>query len=86
MATNQGGRLMDCGHVGRFAGVCQYEGHGVRLCQDCLVTCDRCGRCLCRGHQRWTTWVEETRVFCPDHVVPYYLQRVLFRFLPGGGR
>lgn len=84
MAVGQ--QLLDCGHVGQFGGVCQYEGHGIRLCRNCLITCDRCGRCLCPRHQRWTEWVAETRVFCPDHLLPYYARRALARFLPGGGR
>jgi len=84
MAVNQQPQLLECGHVGRFSGGCQYEAHGIRLCQDCVITCDRCGRTLCQQHQRWTTWTEETRVFCPDHILSFYLQRFLARFFWGG--
>lgn len=85
MAMTQRLELLDCGHVGRFAGVCQHDGHGIRLCRDCLITCDYCGRTLCQQHQRWTEWSAATRVFCPDHVLLFYLRRFLKALVYGGG-
>lgn len=84
MAIQQQPQLLDCGHVDVAAGVCQYNGHAISLCRDCLITCDRCGRCLCQRHQRWTEWIDQTRIFCPDHITSYYLQYYLRRFLWGG--
>lgn len=73
-------QLLDCGHVGTFAGVCQYDGCATRLCADCVATCETCGCVLCRGHQVWLARGE--RVFCPADTRPYLGAR-LFRHLLG---
>lgn len=67
--TDGTGQLLDCGHVGRFAGVCQYHGCATRLCPDCVATCETCGRVLCRGHQVWLA--DGQRVFCPGDTRGY---------------
>jgi len=61
--TDAAVRLQDCGHVAPFAGVCQYDGCGKRLCPACLASCETCGRVLCPAHQ---TWLDSgQRAFCP---------------------
>lgn len=75
-------RLLDCGHVGAFAGVCQYDGCATRLCADCVATCETCGRVLCRRHQVWLAGRQ--RVFCPADTRSYLGQRLLTRLLTGG--
>lgn len=55
--------LQDCGHVGQFASVCQYEGCGTKLCTACSGACEACGSVLCPYHQVWLSGRQ--RVFCP---------------------
>lgn len=80
MTTDPSPQLLDCGHTGTFAGVCQYDGCGTRLCADCVATCETCGAVLCRKHQVWLA--ARQRVFCPPDSRRYLLQRFVLRVLP----
>lgn len=62
-------RLLDCGHVGVLAGVCQHHRCATLLCPDCIATCEACGTVLCRSHQVWMD--AGRRVFCPDDMRGY---------------
>lgn len=73
------GQLLDCGHVGQFAGVCQYHQCGKRLCGDCVATCETCGRVLCRSHQVWLD--SRRRVFCPADTRSYLVTKLAYRLL-----
>jgi hypothetical protein len=82
MAGDPIAQLLDCGHVGAFAGVCQYEGCATRLCPNCVAACETCGTVLCQRHQVWLD--ARRRVFCPAHVRGYLVSRLAARLLPGG--
>lgn len=56
--------ILDCGHVGQLAGICQYQGCAAELCNDCLVSCATCDKNLCPDHQVWLDGNQ--RVFCAD--------------------
>lgn len=77
--TGDATRLLDCGHVGAFAGVCQYQGCGTRLCAECIAACEFCGRVLCRGHQVWLA--DGQRVFCPTDTRPYLRTQLVRRLI-----
>lgn len=77
MTDPTAGQLLDCGHVGALAGVCQYEGCGTRLCPDCVATCESCGRVLCRQHQVWLD--QRRRVFCPADTRGYLGKKLVLR-------
>ena len=71
--------LLDCGHVGEFTGICQYNRCGKRLCPDCTGVCEACGIVLCRHHQVWLD--RQRRVFCPDDSRRYLKRKVVLRIL-----
>lgn len=84
LPTDEAGRLLDCGHVGAFAGVCQYQGCATRLCADCVATCETCGRVLCRGHQ--VRLANGERVFCPADTRTYLGMQLVRRLFGRGSQ
>jgi hypothetical protein len=76
-------QLRDCGHVGPFTGVCQYDGCAKQLCSNCIQACETCGTILCPAHQVWLD--ERRRVFCPDHSTKYLLLKLARAIIPGLG-
>lgn len=63
--------LLDCGHVGQPAGVCQYAADGEqgcadRVCSDCIAVCDTCRSVLCPRHS--TRLDDDNATYCQDHV------------------
>lgn len=74
-------RLLDCGHTGELAGICQYERCATRMCAGCIATCESCGRVLCRQHQRWVNG--RRQVFCPADVPDYFVTKLALKFLFG---
>jgi hypothetical protein len=70
--------LLDCGHVGQFAGVCQFEQCGKKLCQQCCQSCTACGRVLCPAHQ---VAVDTQLICCPADAKTYVAKRVALRLL-----
>jgi len=79
--SDQGARsadLLDCGHVGQFAGVCQFEQCGKKLCQQCCQSCTTCGKLLCPSHQ---VAVDTQMICCPADAKTYVAKRVALRLL-----
>lgn len=74
--------LLDCGHVGEFASVCQYESCAKRLCPDCGRLCETCGTVLCPTHQVRVD--ARQRVFCPRHSLNYVARKLAGKLLFGG--
>lgn len=79
MAGEAPGRLLDCGHVGTYAGVCQYDMCANQICAECVATCETCGLVLCRTHQVWLDGRQ--RVFCPADTRGYLAKKLVFRLL-----
>ena len=75
-------QLLECGHVGLFAGVCQYNRCARRLCSDCCATCGTCGLVLCRRHQVWVD--RGRRVFCPDDSRRYLVRKLALTLVHRG--
>jgi len=82
MAAEQRSDLLGCGHVGQFAGVCQYQGCAKRLCGDCVASCEACGGTLCPAHQ--IRLDGRRRVFCPDDGPKHVGKKLVVRLLRGG--
>lgn len=74
-------QLRDCGHVGHYTGVCQYEGCAKQLCATCIRSCETCGIVLCPAHQDWVDG--QRRVLCPDHGKKYRAIKALRAIMPG---
>lgn len=68
-------RLLDCAHVSKIAGICQYEGCAHQICSECTATCDSCKLLLCPCHQVEPDGQDD--VFCPTHISRYALKRLL---------
>lgn len=73
--------LLDCGHVGQTAGICQYTEHdddqgcADQVCDQCIAVCDTCRRVLCPRHA--VRLDDGTQVYCPDHVKGYVARTLL---------
>lgn len=80
--------LQDCGHVGDWAGVCQFQGCAKQLCTKCVQDCAACGITICDEHQEWLDG--GTQVFCPDCSGDHVKQKAGFflldRFIGGQRR
>lgn len=80
MATRgRGAELLGCGHYvvneGDLGGVCMHRGCGRQICVECSAVCERCGKVLCKGHERLRAY--RTRTFCPWCNRVYTLRLVL---------
>lgn len=74
-------QLLECGHVGVFTGVCQFQGCATRLCDRCISNCVSCGRVVCPRH---TIVLADTETYCPADVRRQLLRNLALRILTGG--
>lgn len=80
-AAAAGAELLDCAHVGVFAGVCQYNRCAKRLCANCVASCEACGKVICLTHQ--VILGGRQRVFCPPDARRYLGTRLAVHLLGG---
>lgn len=77
--------LLDCGHVGQPAGVCQYaehdDGQGCadQVCDACLGACDTCRCVLCPRHA--VRLEDGAHTLCQDHVTGHVARSLLTALL-----
>jgi hypothetical protein len=70
-----------CGHLlhssDEVGGKCQFSSCEAIVCTDCIKSCSRCGKALCKRHQK----IDGYEVYCPRCKEWVFAARILKRIL-----